>query len=40
VIRAQLYRAWPWLSLLAAIVLAACNNSGGGNTGPGSGPGY
>ncbi len=34
-IRAQLYRAWPWLSLLVAIVLAACNNSNGG-----SGPGY
>jgi predicted small secreted protein len=35
VIRAQLYRAWPWLSLLAAVVLAACNNGSGGNTGPG-----
>jgi predicted small secreted protein len=34
VIRGKLYRAWPWLSLLAAIVLAACNNNGG------SGPGY
>ncbi len=33
VIRTQLYRGLPWLSLLAAIVLAACNN--GGNGAPG-----
>lgn len=31
-IPAQLYRAWPWLILLTAILLAACNP---GSTGPG-----
>ena len=36
-IRAQLYRAMPWLSLLLALVLAACNggDNGGGNAAPG-----
>jgi len=32
-IQAQLYRAWPWLVLLLAVVLAACD--GGGNAAPG-----
>jgi len=34
VIQARLYRFLPWMSLLFAVVLAACNN-GGGNAAPG-----
>lgn len=32
-IPAQLYRVWPWLTLLIAILVAACD--GGGNAAPG-----
>jgi hypothetical protein len=36
VIQAQLYRLWPWLTLLMAVVLAACDGgSNGGNGAPG-----
>jgi hypothetical protein len=32
--RAQLYRALPWLILAMTVVLAACNSPGSGGSGP------